>query len=174
MENGTPYASVIQSLKNPTLCDIQYISRDYLRTLDPDAQEQLLKEFRIKDYHWWGEVRNKPETESQMHAFICANASAISQSVSRVLYENDRNIQDVDDIALVDFDCALGLNTIAFIEHMRIIGQEKRIKEVLLIDDNKACLERAELLVSTVAPSITVETLMKPINQISPEEVKLE
>lgn len=179
METGTTYSYLIQSLKNPTLYDIRSISADFMMRLTPDLQESLKEEIRNMNAHSSFILRRrafnkKPETEAQMHAYVYENALPVFRSMSRVLTEMRGGIQDIQDIAIVDYDCALGLNTIAFIEYLRTMGGEELLKEVLLIDDNEACLERAELMVKSIAPSIIVRTLLKNPNDVSGNDVRLE
>lgn len=170
MEKDTAYAYQLDSLKDVSLMNIYSLSWAFINQLAPEAYKPL-SETTKNNCNRFGK---RPCDEAQMHAYIYANLPGISESISRLLYEKDKGLTEAKDYAIVDYDCGLGLSAISLINHFKARHHEEHIKEIILVEADKACLDRAELLVKAMLPSASIKAINKSAKALSCDEYRPE
>lgn len=172
METGTAYSYLINSFENLKYYDITSISTDYVLRLSQTQKELLYNEIRKSKYAT--KFEKAPQTEAQFHAYVHENAFSIRRSIFELLNEDTKDLFCFNDIAIVEYDCGIGLHSLAFIEYLKSIQHVQAIKEVVLIEEDSFRLNRAELLVKSMIPQVEVKTINKRGNAIEDNEIRLE
>lgn len=169
METGTVYSYLLNSIDKPDLYDIRALSSDFMTRLSSELVDTLNKEVGIS-------MRRaiKPKNDAQMHAYIYGNIIRISHEIERLMLDKDRGYDSIYDYSIIDYDCGVGLSTIALIHLFKEKGWDLYIKEIILVDDNVTCLQRAELLTKSMLPKATVKVVQKRLKELVVEDVHTE
>jgi len=171
MEASTAYSYLINSIDRLKFYDITAISTDFILRLSTKQREFLYEEIRTSKFS--KSFEKTPQTEAQFHAFIHENALKTRRAIFDLLNEEE-DLFCFPDIAIVDYDCGVGLHSLSFIDYLKSFNHDYSIKEIVLIDENQFCLERAELLVKSLIPDAVVKTVNKKGNSVSINEIRLE
>lgn len=172
METGTAYSYLINSIENLKFNDITYISTDYILRLSAKQKELLYDGIKISKFSKGFE--KTPQTEAQFHAYIHENAQKTRKALFGLLNEETVDLNCFQDIAIVDYDCGVGLHTMLFIDYLISINRIHTLKEIILIEENSFCLERAELIIKSLIPNAVVTTINKNGNSVTINETLLE
>lgn len=175
MENGTAYSYLINSIDKLKFYDITSISTDYILRLSKEQMELLYNEINssIVNKKSCNNLR-LPQTEAQFHAYMYAKGLETRRNIFDLLSEDEKDLHCSKDIAIIDYDCGIGLYTLSFVDYLKSTNSTYNIKEILLIEANSFCLERAELLVRSLVPEVQVRTINKKANLVCPDEIRLE
>lgn len=168
MKAETLFSYLLNSIKKPSLFDIKSISTDFMTRLLPEQVESLNNTVLDTPFH----RGSKPCNEAQMNALIHAEIINVAHWLEYILLDLDRDACCANDCVVIDYDCGIGLSSVAMIHCFNEICTADIISEVILIEEDEFCISIAELLVKSMLPSATVRTIKKSANNIVPDDIK--
>ena len=170
METGTAFFYLLNSIKEPSMYDIRSLSADFITRISPEHVGSLNSEINGEKCPF--KPKHKPENDAQMQAYTYANLLTLAHDFDRLLQNHDRDLTAARDYSIIDYGCGIGLSSVALIHYFKTQHWEECIKEVILVEDNEACLQRAELLVKSVLPEVTIRVVQKPIDRLLKEDTE--
>lgn len=167
------YSYLLNAIKSPDIYDIRAISVDFMTKISVEQADELNREV-LGAKHSFRRVC-KPKNEAQMHAVIYANLLETFHGIDMIMSETCGDNLALGPSSIVDYGCGLGLATLAMIQHFKTSKiYPDNIGEIILVEEDANCLERAELLVKSVLPTTKVKTINKSPKSVSPEDVMSE